>query len=76
MGGTAQEGGVYYEAGFASGLGIPVIYSCRRNMVDQIHFDTRQYSHILWDNLDELRDDLRKRILARIGSGPLGVGKG
>jgi nucleoside 2-deoxyribosyltransferase len=28
---TGQRGGVYYEAGFAHGLGIPVIYSCRKD---------------------------------------------
>ncbi len=28
---TGQRGGVYFEAGFAYGLGIPVIYSCRED---------------------------------------------
>ena len=28
---TGQRGGVYFEAGFAYGLGIPVIYSCRKD---------------------------------------------
>jgi nucleoside 2-deoxyribosyltransferase len=28
---TGQRGGVYFEAGFAMGLGIPVIWSCRKN---------------------------------------------
>ena len=64
------RGGVYYEAGFAQGLGIPVIFTCRKDMIDEIHFDTRQYAHIQWDTTCELRNSLRDRILARIGEGP------
>ena len=64
------RGGVYYEAGFAYGLEKPVIYTCRADMVDDLHFDTRQYAHILWKNPEELREELKARILARIGEGP------
>ena len=63
------RGGVYYEAGFAHGLGIPVIFTCRDDMIDEIHFDTRQYAHIVWNSTSELRNSLRDRILARIGEG-------
>ena len=28
---TGYRGGVYFEAGFASGLGLPVIYTCRKD---------------------------------------------
>ena len=66
------RGGVYYEAGFAYGLGKPVIYTCRGDMIGKVHFDTRQYAHILWgeEKLGELRKKLCDRILARIGEGP------
>ena len=64
------RGGVYFEAGFAQGLGIPVIYSCRYDMVDKLHFDTRQYAHIVWKDSEDLRKELRNRIIARIGEGP------
>ena len=64
------RGGVYYEAGFAYGLGLDVIYSCRKDMVDQLHFDTRQYYHIVWEAPEELRDGLAHRIEALIGAGP------
>ena len=64
------RGGVYYEAGFAYGLGLPVIYTCRKTMEDDIHFDTRQYYHIFWETLAELRDRLAQRIEALIGAGP------
>ena len=69
-GAEGARGGVYFEAGFAEGLGIPVIYTCRKNMMDKLHFDTRQYAHIVWETPDELRGGLLNRILARIGEGP------
>lgn len=40
-GDQGARGGVYFEAGFAMGLGIPVIFTCRSDMVDNLHFDTR-----------------------------------
>ncbi len=66
------RGGVYYEAGLAHGLNLPVIFTCRRDMVDKLHFDTRQYVHILWDtnSLGNLYAELLDRIGARIGEGP------
>ena len=69
-GNEGARGGVYYEAGFAHGLGIPVIFTCHSDVIDEIHFDTRQYAHIVWNSTGELRDSLRDRILARIGEGP------
>ena len=65
------RGGVYYEAGFAHGLGIEVIFTCRKNALKKIHFDTRQYNHIVWETPEELRRKLTKRIAAVIGDGPL-----
>ncbi len=32
---TGYRGGVYFEAGFAKGLGIPVIYTCRKDWIDK-----------------------------------------
>ena len=65
-GALGARGGVYFEAGFAMGLGIPVIFTCRDDMVDKLHFDTRQYAHIVWTNPDDLRLQLQARIEARI----------
>ena len=65
------RGGVYFEAGFAFGLNIPVIHTCREDAIDQIHFDTRQYHHTAWSRPEELRRDLKNRILALIGEGPV-----
>lgn len=70
QGDDGARGGVYYEAGFAHGLGIPVIFTCRKDAVDTLHFDTNHYNHIVWSTPEELRDSLRNRILAVIGEGP------
>ena len=66
------RGGVYYEAGFAHGLNIPVIFTCRQDILEKIHFDTRQYNHIPWEpeKLGEFRKALADRIAAVIGDGP------
>lgn len=64
------RGGVYYEAGFAHGLGIPVIFTCRQDKMEALHFDTNHYNHIVWATPEELRERLRNRILAVIGEGP------
>lgn len=64
------RGGVYFEAGLALGLGQQVIWTCRADLIDDVHFDTRQYNHLTWTEPGELRDALRKRIGAVIGDGP------
>ena len=60
------RGGVYYEAGFAHGLGLPVIWTCQNDLIDDIHFDTRQYRHIGWDKND--LSDFYNRIYDSIGA--------
>lgn len=65
------RGGVYYEAGFAHGLDIPVIFTCQTDALKTVHFDTRQYPHIVWRSPEELRERLSKRISAVLGDGPL-----
>lgn len=61
---------VYYEAGFAHGLGCEVIFTCRKKDVGDLHFDTRQYPHIVWEAADDLRRNLADCIVARMGYGP------
>lgn len=65
-----MRGGVYYEAGFAHGMNIPVIFTCVEDILEDIHFDTRQYNHIIWEKPEELREQLANRIAAVIGDGP------
>jgi hypothetical protein len=38
---TGHRGGVYFEAGLAMGLGLPVFWTCRRDDLDKLHFDIR-----------------------------------
>ena len=61
------RGGVYFEAGFAYGLGLPVLYTCREDLKEKLHFDTRQYPHILWKTPKDLYAELRDKIGALIG---------
>jgi len=59
---TGHRPNVYYEAGLADGLGIPVIRTVRRSDSSDLHFDTRQYSHLVWETPEDLREQLRRRI--------------
>lgn len=63
---TQNKHGVYFETGYALGLGIPVIWSCKKEEIDGLHFDTRQYNHIDWENLNDLKERLINRINATI----------
>ena len=63
------RGGVYYEAGFALGLNIPVIPTCREDLIGTLHFDTSHINHIVWSSPDDLRKKLTNRIRAVIDPG-------
>ncbi len=65
---TQQKAGVYYEAGFGHGIGIPVIWCVRSDELKNVHFDTRQYNHIVWETEVELKEKLGYVILATIGA--------
>ena len=57
---TEFRTGVFYESGFAKGLGIEVIFTCREDQKDKIkeHFDTRQEKHITWKDEPDLYNQL------------------
>lgn len=61
---TGNRGGVYFEAGFALGLGMPVIWTCRHSRLHNVHFDTRQYNFVTWEdnNLSDFKQRLQNRI--------------
>jgi hypothetical protein len=65
---TDGSRGAYWEAGFAEGLGLPVIYSCKKSVWENegTHFDTNHLNTILWDinNLKESEDRLVDTIRA------------
>lgn len=48
---THENAGAYWEAGFAEGLGKPVIYTCEKSKFkrDSTHFDTNHHLTVLWD---------------------------
>lgn len=64
---TNENRGVYWEAGFAEGLGRPVIFTCNKEYFDieGVHFDTRQHHTVLWDSrepekvMEELKSTIR-----------------
>jgi nucleoside 2-deoxyribosyltransferase len=58
---------VFFEAGYAMGLGLPVIFTCKEGTDIKKCFDTDHYNHIVWKDADDLKDKLKDRILATIG---------
>ena len=67
---TGHRGGVYFEAGFALGLDLPVIWTCRKDHMKDLHFDIRQYNTIDWEDSEDLATRLQHRIEATVGKGP------
>lgn len=61
---TCQNQGVYFEAGYAMGLNIPVVFCCREKDKDEIHFDICQYNTIFYKDENELEIKLKYRIVA------------
>ncbi len=70
---TGNRGGVYYEAGYAKGLGLEVIFTCRKDYLDKnmLHFDVRHYNFLAWESekYDEFKKNLALRIESTIGRG-------
>jgi hypothetical protein len=67
---THMNNGVYFEAGVAVGLGIPVIPTCRADFLDKLHFDIKHINTLKWETPEQLSRDLAKRISAVLGDGP------
>jgi hypothetical protein len=63
---TGQRPNVYFEAGFAMGLNIPVIWCVRQDEAEKnkLAFDIRQYPHIFWMDENDLKIKLTDRIAA------------
>lgn len=60
---TYASQNVYYEAGFAYGLGIPVILTCREDRSEtDMKFDTSHIKHIIWKD----ENDFKQRLINRI----------
>lgn len=79
------RGGVYFEAGYAKGLGKEVIVTCKNDDASEKrrHFDIDQLNTLFWDEKDDgkLYDTdgrdfvhrLTERIKATVGKGPFFV---
>ncbi len=63
---THGSNGAYWEAGFAEGLGRPVIYTCKESVWknSSSHFDTNHLTTILWDPVD--LQNVESRLIATI----------
>lgn len=67
---SGQINGVYFEAGFALGLGLVVIPTCCSEEVGKLHFDIRHINTLLWSSPKDLAVGLAQRIAAVVGEGP------
>jgi hypothetical protein len=69
---THANNGAYWEAGYAEGLGKPVIYTCREDIFNnndsRPHFDTNHHLTIKWrsDDLEKTKASLMNTIRASI----------
>ena len=68
---TGYRGGVYYEAGYAKGLGKEVIFTCHKNWFKEddfhkVHFDIDHINMIVWEDIEDLKNRLINRIKATI----------
>jgi nucleoside 2-deoxyribosyltransferase len=71
---THHNNGAYWEAGYAEGLGKPVIYMCRKDVFDdqtkRPHFDTNHHLTVVWSPGEEaaavrkLKDTIRATLPA------------
>lgn len=68
---THGNQGAYWEAGFAEGLGRPVIYTCRSDVFSsndksvRPHFDTSHMATIVWDSEDLQSAAVRLKAMVR-----------
>lgn len=70
---TYPNYGAYYEAGYAYGLGKEVIVCCSKEAFEnkngkheRPHFDISQKSMVIWDDIEDLKRRLKRRIEATV----------
>lgn len=59
---TNNSTNVYFEAGYAMGLKIPVVWTCKDG--HQFSFDTAQFPHIIWKDGKDLGRKVKERLEA------------
>ncbi|MCL1806701.1 MAG: nucleoside 2-deoxyribosyltransferase [Oscillospiraceae bacterium] len=73
---TYNNSGAYFEAGYAQGLGRPIIRCCKDEWfnkkdkdgkrVNSLHFDVQHYNTIIWKNHEDLYRQLKNNIRVNI----------
>ena len=65
---THDNNGAYWEAGYAEGLGKPVIYICEKEKFKKkkTHFDTNHCTTLFWSKYRDNDDDFRQDLTATI----------
>ena len=67
---TYNNSGAYFEAGYAQGLGRPIIRCCKKEWFDNdesgLHFDVKHYNTIMWETHEDLYEKLCNNIMANI----------
>ncbi|MDI6447980.1 hypothetical protein [Anaerobaca lacustris] len=67
---TDENPGAYWEAGYAEGLGKPVIYTCEKTKFEtcKTHFDTNHHLTLQWDSngSTEMVEELKATIRATL----------
>jgi hypothetical protein len=66
---TYQNRGVYFETGYAQGMGLPVIRCVKEDDFEKLHFDKNHYNFIIWKTPSDLEGQLYNYICAIIGKG-------
>lgn len=66
---THGNNGAYWEAGYAEGLGKPVIYICEKEKFeskDGTHFDTNHCTTVVWSKSRDKDEDFRQKLTATL----------
>jgi hypothetical protein len=63
---THQSHGAYFEAGYALGRGLKVIYTCHEKDWNNLHFDVKSFQVLKYASVEELRERLSLKIQAFI----------
>jgi len=64
---TGNKRGVYFEHGYAWGLGKKVIMTVKESEMNDLHFDVSHYPFIVWKDYEDLRIRLQAKIESWIG---------
>ena len=66
---THGNNGAYWEAGYAEGLGKPVIYICEKEKFESkngTHFDTNHCTTVVWSKSRDKDEDFRQKLTATL----------